>query len=143
MQMNGWNGQQLARALRIPASKVTRSLALLRLPKELQDSVARGEIAPRSAYELSKIRDDCTRAALAEKSAAGAMTHDALARAARRRKGRSARKLRSTRITVQSQGGWTVVVWSRRNGSYDEVELALVEALEEVRTRIRNNVQLF
>jgi ParB family chromosome partitioning protein len=143
MQMNGWNGQQLARALRIPASKVTRSLALLRLPEELQDSVARGEIAPRSAYELSKIPDDRARAALAEKAAAGAMTNDALARAVRSRKGRPAPKPRQSRVTLLAEGGWKVVVSAGRKGTYAEIEMALLEALEEVRTRIRNNVQLF
>jgi ParB family chromosome partitioning protein len=143
MEMNGWNGKQLAHALRVPASKVTRSLALLRLPEELQERVARGEIPARSAYELSKIPDGSGRAALAEKAAAGAMTHDALARAARSRKGRPAPKPRSTCLSFQAGGGWKVVVSAGRKGTYDEIELALLEALEEVQTRIRNNVQLF
>jgi ParB family chromosome partitioning protein len=143
MEMNGWNGKQLARALRIPTSKVSRSLALLRLPAELQAKVDRGEIPARSAYELSKIPNDRARAALAEKAAAGAMTNDALARAARIRKGRPAPKARSTRVDLQAADGWKIVVSAGRKGTYHEVELALLEALEEVRTRIQNNVQLF
>jgi ParB family chromosome partitioning protein len=143
MEINGWNGKQLAEAIRIPASKVSRSLALLRLPEALQERVARGEIAARSAYELSKVEDDGARADLADKAAAGSMTHDDLARAARGRKGKPAPKPRNTRVTLVCDGGWRVVVSAGRKGTYDEVELALVEALEEVRTRIRNNVQLF
>jgi len=143
MDINGWNGKQLAEALRIPASKVSRSLALLRLPEELQGRVARGEIPARSAYELSKVTDDHARTALADQAAAGSMTHDALARAARRRKGRPAPKPRNTRVALLAAGGWKVVVSAGRKGTYDEVELALLDALEEVRTRIRNNVQLF
>jgi ParB family chromosome partitioning protein len=143
MDLNGWNGKRLAEALRIPASKVSRSLALLRLPQELRDRVARGEIPARSAYELSKVDDDRARTALADRAAAGAMTHDDVARAARGRKGRAALKLRRTRLSFQVAGGWKVVVSAGRKGSYDEVEIALLEAIEEVRTRIKNNVQLF
>lgn len=143
LDINGWNGKQLAEALRVPASKVSRALALLRLPEELQERVARGEIAARSAYELSRVDDDQARADLADQAAAGSMTHDALARAARSRKGRPAPKPKNTRVTLVSDGGWKVVVSACRKGTYDEVELALLDALEEVRTRIRNNVQLF
>jgi ParB family chromosome partitioning protein len=143
MEMNGWNGKQLAHALRVPASKVTRSLALLRLPEELQGKVARGEIPARSAYELSKIPDESTRAALAERAAAGSMTHEDLARAASRRKGRRARKPGRTRVTLLVEGNWKVVVSACRKGTYDEIEAALLQALEEIQTRVRNNVQLF
>jgi ParB family chromosome partitioning protein len=143
MGINGWNGKQLAEALRVPESKVSRSLALLRLPEELQDRVARGEIPARSAYELSKVDDAKARADLAERAATGSMTNEDLARAARGRKGRPAPKPRNTRITLVCEGGWRVVVSAGRKGTYDEVEMALVEALEEVRTRIGNNVQFF
>jgi ParB family chromosome partitioning protein len=143
MGLNGRNGKQLAEALRIPASKVSRSLALLRLPEELQDKVTRGELPARSAYELSKVSDESARVALADRATAGAMTNEDLARAVRRRKGRPAPKPRHTRVTLLGAGGWRVVVSASRKGTYDEVELALVEALEEIRTRIRNNVQLY
>jgi ParB family chromosome partitioning protein len=143
MEMNGWNGQQLARALRIPTSKVCRSLALLSLPKDLQEKVDSGAIPARSAYELSKIPDDRARAALAEKAAAGAMTNDALARAARSRRGRPAAASKRTHVTILAGGGWKIVISAGRKGSYAEVECALAEALEEVRIRIENNVQLF
>jgi ParB family chromosome partitioning protein len=143
MEINRWNGKQLAEALRVPESKVSRSLALLRLPEALQDRVARGEIAARSAYELSKVADGKARADLADRAASGSMTHEDLARAARGRKGKPAPKPRNTRVTLVCEGGWRVVVAAGRKGTYDEVEMALVEALEEVRTRMRNNVQLF
>jgi hypothetical protein len=40
-------------------------------------------------------------------------------------------------------GGRKVEISAGRKGTYDEVKLGLLEALEEVRTRIHNNVQLF
>lgn len=141
--LNGWSGKQLADSLRIPASKVTRSLALLKLPADIQESVARGAIAARSAYELSKVDDVERRRSLAERAAAGAITSDGLAKAVRSRKGKAAPKSRNARLTFLAQEGWKVVVTAGRKGTYHEVEQALVEALEEVRARIRNNVQLF
>lgn len=143
MELNGWNGKQLAEALRIPASKVTRSLALLRLPTDLQERVARGEIPARSAYELSKVPEGAGRDALARRAAEGSMTSDDLARAARRRKPRATPKANVTRLTFLAVGGWKVVVSAGRRGTYHEVEQALADALDEVRGRIRNNVQLF
>ena len=143
IELQGWSGRQLAESLRIPASKVTRSLALLKLPADMQESVARGEIAARSAYELSKVNDEEGRRSLAERAAAGAITSDGLARAARSRKGKAAPKARSSRLSFAVSGGWKVVVSAGNKGSYLEVEQALVEAIEEVRARIRNNVQLF
>lgn len=141
--LNGWSGKQLAESLRIPASKVTRSLALLKLPADMQESVARGEIAARPAYELSRVNNEEGRRSLAERAAAGAITSDGLARAVRSRKGKAAPRARSTRLSFAVSGGWKVVVSAGNKGSYHAVEQALVEAIEEVRARIRNNVQLF
>jgi ParB family chromosome partitioning protein len=42
MDLNNWNGKQIAEALQIPASKVSRSLALLDLPAEYQQQVDTG-----------------------------------------------------------------------------------------------------
>jgi ParB family chromosome partitioning protein len=54
MELNEWNGKQVADALRIPASKVTRVLALLDLPPDVQKSVEAGELAARTAYETPR-----------------------------------------------------------------------------------------
>ncbi len=66
LDLNGWTGKQLAEALRIPASKVTRSLALLDLPDDLQERVEAGELAVRSAYELAKLEGDEARRSFAD-----------------------------------------------------------------------------
>jgi len=44
MDLNNWNGKQIAEALLIPASKISRSLALLDLPAEFQQQVDTGRI---------------------------------------------------------------------------------------------------
>jgi len=74
MDLNNWNGKQIADALRIPASKVSRSLALLDLPAEFQQQVDTGQIAARTAYELSRLVNDDDRKELAAQSVEGNLT---------------------------------------------------------------------
>jgi ParB family chromosome partitioning protein len=49
--------KQLAGELQMEASEVTRCLALLELPDKLQHLVADGTLAPRTAYEITKLRE--------------------------------------------------------------------------------------
>lgn len=143
MRLNGWNGKQVAEALRVQPSTVSRAVALLRLPEDIQKQVDAGEIPARSAYELSKLTDDRTRQRLASETAAGRLSHHQAASAARQRRGKPARKSPGIRLTIPTEGGLKVTVTARHKGTYHDVEAALVEALEEVRLRLRNNVQLF
>ncbi len=142
LEMNGWKQTELADALRIPQSKVTRALALLKLPEDVQVKVAAGEVSPRAAYEISRIPDEDTRRTLAKQAAAKVLTHGDAARAVRRQKGKAKSKDRGVKQTFLTEGGWKVTVTSIRKGTYYELEQALVEALEEVRIRIRNNIKL-
>ncbi len=64
-------------------------------------------------------------------------------KAVRQRKGTVKPETRSTRQTFSTEEGWKVVVSAQRKGTYHDIEQALVLALEEVRLRIANNVQLF
>lgn len=52
MELRDWNGKQVAASLHIPASTVSRALALLDLPEDIQGRVDSGDIAARSAYEI-------------------------------------------------------------------------------------------
>ena len=74
MELNGWNGKQVADALYISASKVSRALALLDLPVEVQSRSESGEIPRTSAYELSKLENASTQRTLAEEAATGSLT---------------------------------------------------------------------
>ena len=55
MTLNDWNAKQVADSMHVPASKVTRILALRKLPSEVQQQVADRHIPERTAYELSKL----------------------------------------------------------------------------------------
>lgn len=142
MKLNGWNGKQVADALRVQQSTVSRALALLRLPDDIQQQVDAGDIPARSAYELSKLTNDRARQRLASETAAGRLSHHQAATAARQRRGKPARKSPGIRLTIPTEGGLKVTVTAPRKGTYHDVEAALLEAVEEIRQRLRNNVQL-
>jgi ParB family chromosome partitioning protein len=55
MEAHGWSGNQLAKELAITQSSVSRALALLELPGEVQARVDSGDLAARTAYELTKL----------------------------------------------------------------------------------------
>ncbi len=143
MQLSGWNGQQVAEALRIPASQVSRHLALLRLPENIQQRVDAGEISARAGYELSKLENGPQQCKLADQAATGNLTHEEAARVVRQRRGRRRNQPRNTKLCFPTEHGWKIVVSARRKGTYHEVEQALEEVLTEVRHRIRNRVQIF
>ena len=143
MELNSWNGKQVADALRIPASTVSRGLALLKLPEDVQRQVDSGDVPARSAYELSKLPDQQQQRQLASQAAQGRLTHDEAARAVKKFGGNRDRKPRGTKLTFFAERDWKIVVASDQRATYHDIELALQQVLEEVRHRIENNVQLF
>ena len=143
MRLNGWNGKQVAERLRVPASQVSRGLALLRLPEDLQQRVDHGEIPTRVAYELSKLDNEHQQRLLADQVAKGSLTNEQAARSVRQRRGKRRDKSRHTKLCFPTAAGWKVVVSAQRKGTYHEIAQALEDALTEVRHRIRNDVQLF
>lgn len=144
MEANHWNGKQVAQALRIPASKVSRALALLKLPEDIQQQVDEGEVSARTGYELSKIPEDDDRRQLSQLAAKGQLTHEQASNVVQKQ---SARRQKScpnnTKLTFVVENNWKITVSHKSCGNYHEVEQALSEALDEVRHRIQNNVQLY
>jgi len=144
MELNGWNGKQVAQALRVTTSRVSRSLALLDLPEEIQKQVDSGALPKTSAYEISKLDDSDQQATLASKAASGELSHAKTVNQIRQRKGKTAAKPRvGLHQVFMSESGIRVTVTSNSKATYDEVAAALSEALEEVQHRIRNNIRLF
>lgn len=136
LALNDWTGRQLADALRIPPSKVTRSLALLDLPADLQHQVELGALPARSAYEIAKLGDDDKRRRLAEAVRDGGLTVEDTRKAVRTRQGKATPKERGTREKYAGPGGVVVTVTSGRTVSDAEIEAALVHALAAVRKRL-------
>lgn len=122
LALNGWTGKQLADALRVPPSKVSRTLSLLDLPA-------------RAAYEIAKLGDDTARRKLAEAVQTQGLTVEDTRRAVRGCRGKPAPRARGTRESVSAPGGVRVVVSAGRTLSDAEIESALRHAAEVIRSR--------
>lgn len=133
LALNGWTGRQLSDALRVPPSKVTRALALLDLPDDLQQRVELGELPPRTAYEIAKLDDDEKRRRLAAAVQDRGLTVEDTRKAVRTRQGQATPKDRGTRERYAAPGGVVVTVTAGRSVSGPEVEAALRYALDLVR----------
>lgn len=142
MDLNGWNGKQVAEALRIPGSKVSRALALLDLPSDIQRQVEAGEVPARTAYQLSRLTDGDAQRELASQSASGALTNTSAAQAVRQRPTHRPSKAQQIRQTFYADNDCQIVVSAPRASTYHDLEAALTQALDEVRLRIENNVRL-
>lgn len=136
LELNDWTGKQLSEALHVPQSKVTRSLAILELPQDLQDQVEAGDIPARTAYEIAKLGDEKKQRSLAESVQASALTVEETRKAVKQKMGRATEKPRGTREKYAAPGGLLVTVTSGRSVSDGEIEAALVHALDVVRKRI-------
>jgi ParB family chromosome partitioning protein len=142
MKLNDWTGKQVAEALRVNPTRISRAIALLKLPDAIQEKVATGAISSRSAYEISKLPNPETQSALAERVAKGQLSAPQAAKAVRQRQGKAKPAARITSQTFFGDNGWKVVVTGPKKGTYFDIELALTQALEEVRIRINSNCNL-
>lgn len=144
MELNDWNGKQVAEALRVTTSRVSRALALLDLPESVQRQVESGILPKSSAYEISKLDSEQQRKDLACQAAKGNLTHAKTKNRVNQRRGKRRPKLsQGVRQVFHAENGLKVTVSSNAKANYHEVEQALIDALEEVRLRIDNNVTLF
>jgi ParB family transcriptional regulator, chromosome partitioning protein len=139
MTVNDWTAKDLASALSISPTRVSRALALLKLPHELRVRVEDGELSARAGYELSKLPPPQLAAVTQAKQP---VTAKQASRVVKQRRGKAAPRAAGIRQTFLAENGWQIVAKSSRKGTYHDLEQALETALEEVRTRIRNRVQL-
>ena len=142
MELNGWNGKQVAELLSLSPSRVSRGLALLDLPAEMQRQIEAGDLRKTAAYELSKLKDDTMRQQVATTSTNQPVTTRQAANIVSQRRGKSKRKAPSVHQTFIADNGIRVSVTSRTRKNYHELLEALSQAVEEVKLRIENNVHL-
>ncbi len=142
MKHRGWTGKQLAEKIHVSPSRISRSLALLRLPPEMQTQVESGTLSPRTGYELGKIVDKA-RGPKYPPIPMGRVTHKQAQEAVRRFHSTGKSASRGTKVTFVNERRWSVSVTAASKGSYDDVERALLDALEEVRHWIEHGRQLY
>lgn len=132
MTATGWNASEVAQRLGMSSATISRLLTLLELPPEIQAQVAAGKIAPSAAAELAKVQDSDRQAELAGKVAAGELTRDQVAKAAKQKKRVSAPKSTSERLTAMLGLGRVVSVFA------PQLSLeSLIELLEELLAKAR------
>ncbi len=146
MELHGWNGKQVAESLHVPASTVSRALALLDLPEDVQAKVDAGELAARSAYEISKLDDETRQRELATQATNG-MTLKETQEAVkpRRPKKKSAARGKSKKLEFIAENGWRIVATPPADGSartYYELKDAIDQINEDVELRIKNNIRI-
>ena len=142
IEMNNWKRKQVAEALGIHPAKVSRALALLKLPKDLQQQVAEEKISARTGYEISKITNNSQKRMLAADVTDGKLSHSETRNRVRLTKGKSGKlKSAGTKLTFTPTENHRVVVTSPVKTTYAAIEEALSLALDDVRHRIENNVE--
>jgi ParB family chromosome partitioning protein len=142
MTKRGLSLRALAERLQVGHASISRALALLELPQEIQESVERGDIAPNTAYELSKVTDPTEQAELARDAATGTLKRDEIkARTSKPRKGRGPAKGRQATSRVFRGASGKVTVELRKGAGADAIVALLCEALDQARARLGDEGQ--
>jgi ParB family chromosome partitioning protein len=118
IELNGWSARQLAGELAVNPATVTRALALLELPADVQEAVEQGTIAPHTAYEVSKLESSELQAEVAQAVVEQGLTRSEVADvvAAVRAK-RPAPTPRPDPVTVDLGDGCSVTIkWKKGGG---------------------------
>jgi ParB family chromosome partitioning protein len=136
MELVGCHAKDLAQLLKVNPTTVTRALALLRLPEEIQEQVAVGEIPAKTGIEIAKLKNPDAQQEMAERVVSEQLTASDAASAVRKKKGKPAEKGRGVRETFRLPNGFKVVVSSSRKASTQQVVQALNEALEVAVARL-------
>jgi ParB family chromosome partitioning protein len=158
LTVNKCSGNQLAKELGISQSAVAQALALLELPEPIQESIESGELAPSTAYAISKLDDPVTQADLATRVVAEGLSRAEAATAVRQAIDESrdrtskntsgrGRGVKSTKVTklpkersMKTSVGIKIV--GQANKGFDDASWlkALEEAAELVREKIAAEV---
>jgi ParB family chromosome partitioning protein len=86
MEAKAWSATRMAEELGISTPTVTRALALLRLPEDIQEAVDAGALPPRSAAEIATLDNPEERRELALETMTQGLTRDRVAEEVQRRK---------------------------------------------------------
>lgn len=142
MELNNWNGKQVAESLKLSPSRVSRSLALLDLPVAMQQQIDKGGLGKTAAYELSKLRDEPTLTKFAADAKLQEVTSRQAASLVNQRRGKPKRSNGKATQSFSSETGVRVTVHYGTDQNYHDILIALRQAQDEVELRIDNNVYL-
>jgi ParB family chromosome partitioning protein len=122
---HGWSVRRLAEELAITHSTVVRALALLELPETVQAQVEQGTLAPRTAYEIGRLADPVTQAAVAQAAVQDGLTRAEVSEVVQAVKARRPVPVpRPEPVVLDGGDGVTVTVRWKKAG-----DVGLVQAL--------------
>ena len=142
IKMNVWKKKEVASALGIHPAKVSRALKLLKLPADIQAKIESGDLPARTAYEISKLSDETQQRAMLSTVSSEGLTNQQARNRVQIKRGKRTPQRVGTKLTFDSYADHSVTVSSAAKTTYEAIEAALQTALEDVRHRIENNVQL-
>ncbi len=126
LALTGGTAAQAAADLHVPPARISRALALLTLPAEVQDAVRAGRLAKDTAYQLSRLPDSDDREHLLDRAVAGGLSRD-VARGVKTARSRPAAAAALTRVVCPLGGGRSLTV----SGAAVSLE-SLIASLEAV-----------
>jgi len=126
----GCTARQLAETLHVSEGSVSRALALLQLPEDLQKQINEGTLDARRGYILSQESDPERQRQLAAE--AMSVSREELGQRVRRQKTQSVPQVRAKRIACQLPSGVSVTV-AGQDLSLDDCIEALGEAQREAK----------
>lgn len=135
MDLNDWSARRLAEALSIDHDKVNRAVRLLELPDAVQEAVAVGELAPATAYEVSKLDDPAEQAEVAALAVSGGLNRADVVQVVRQISGKSSKgrgakgKPRKTSATMRTPNGVKITLEHRKGLDSATIRAALQHAL--------------
>lgn len=142
MQINEWNGKQLAATLKITPSRISRAVALLRLPENIREQIQVGQLAATTAYELTKISNPRLQEKLASDAVEGKATQREIVAALKHHQKQRRGTVVGVNLTFLADNGLRVQVRSARKQNYHEVLEALQQSVEDVQLRIDSQIFL-
>ena len=144
LDLNGWTLQQLAERLHMNKGTISRALALLDLPPEVQTQVEQGALAPAAAAEIATLNSPAVQVEVAGRVVAEKLTRDELRGVVKARKtGRAPRaqvggaKPRS--VEYQTAGGQKVIIMLGPDDGPDAIVAILEDVLEQARGGARDD----
>lgn len=135
----GCSARQVAETLHVSEGYISRTLALLDLPEDLQAQVNDGTLDASRAYLLSQESDPERQRQLAAE--ATSISRDELARRVRRQKSQSTPQVRAKRIACPLPSGVSVAV-SGSDLSLDDIIEALGDAQKAARKAREQNLDV-
>lgn len=126
----GWTAKKLAEELQVSEAVVSRALALLELPDDIQQQIVDGTLDARRGYLLTQESDPARQRELAAQ--ASALSRDELEKRVRKPKAAATPQVRMKRILCPLASGVSITV-SGADLSLDDFIEALSEAQKEAR----------